>query len=165
MPDAQPDSAALTVPAKRLPILLRRAWYGLNQAFRQRVGPLGITPDQFSILRWISEGDPQGLTQRAITDLMASDPNTITSTLVRMEAGGLVERLPHETDKRAHRVRLQPQGRKVFEKARKVAIELQQQVLDVLPADEQVRFLETMEVIADACASMTERPGKRKASR
>ena len=30
---------------KRLPVLLRRAWYGLNQAFRQRVAHLGITPD------------------------------------------------------------------------------------------------------------------------
>ena len=58
---------------RRMPPLLRRAWYGLNQAFRQRVSHLGITPDQFSILRWLHEGDPAGLTQREITDLMASD--------------------------------------------------------------------------------------------
>ena len=69
-----------TSDRKRLPPLLRRAWYALNQAFRQRVAHLGLTPDQFSILRWLVEGDPAGLTQRQITDLMASDPNTITST-------------------------------------------------------------------------------------
>jgi DNA-binding MarR family transcriptional regulator len=90
--------------------LLRRAWYGLNQAFRQRIAHLKITPDQFSVLRWLSEGDPLGLTQRAITDLMASDPNTITSTLSRMEAGGLITRQPHERDRRAHRVRLEAPG-------------------------------------------------------
>src|SRR5688572_3780690 len=105
---------------KRLPPLLRRAWYGLNQAFRQRITHLGITPDQYSILRWLSEGDPQGLTQRVITDLMASDPNTITSTLSRMERAGLVSRHPHELDRRAHRVRLQASGRRSFEKARKI---------------------------------------------
>src|ERR1043166_7463798 len=82
---------------KRLPVLLRRAWYGLNQAFRQRIAHLDITPDQFSILRWLNEGDPRGLTQRTLTDLMASDPNTITSTLSRMEAAGLITRQPHET--------------------------------------------------------------------
>src|SRR5687768_18085147 len=85
---------------KRLPVLLRRAWYGLNQAFRQRISHLGLTPDQFSILRWLSEGDPQGLTQRTLTDLMASDPNTITSTLARMEKSRLITRTPHEQDKR-----------------------------------------------------------------
>src|SRR6187455_11635 len=124
MPDPTCDSQAPQPAQKRLPVLLRRAWYGLNQAFRQRIAILEITPDQFSILRWISEGDPQGLTQRTITDLMASDPNTITSTLARMERGGLIERRPHESDKRAHRVRLLPKGRKVFEKARAVAVEL-----------------------------------------
>jgi DNA-binding MarR family transcriptional regulator len=145
--------------------LLRRAWYGLNQAFRQRLAPLELTPDQFSILRWVSEGSPRGLTQRAITDLMASDPNTITSTLARMEAGGLIERLPHESDKRAHRVRLLPNGKRVFEKGRKVAMELQHQILGSLPESERAHFLGTMEVIADACASATLRPSRRRSSK
>jgi len=142
---------------KRLPPLLRRAWYGLNQAFRQRIAHLGITPDQYSILRWLSEGDPQGLTQRVITDLMASDPNTITSTLSRMEAAGLVSRHPHELDRRAHRVRLQAAGRRSFEKAKKIAIELQEQVLTALPIARRTRFLEELETIADACGGAAER--------
>ncbi len=153
-----PQPRSSTAPAqKRLPVLLRRAWYGLNQAFRQRVATLDITPDQFSILRWISEGDPQGLTQRTITDLMASDPNTITSTLARMEKAKLIERRSHESDRRAHRVRLRPQGRRIFEKARMVALELQQQILVALPEPDRQRFLDQMEIIADACASLTER--------
>jgi DNA-binding MarR family transcriptional regulator len=158
-----PESASSTpLNQKRLPVLLRRAWYGLNQAFRQRLSPVELTPDQFSILRWVSEGDPQGLTQRAITDLMASDPNTITSTLARMEAGGLIERLPHESDKRAHRVRMLPDGRRVFEKARKVAVDLQIQVLSALPDAERAQFLDAMEVIADACAAATKRTSKKR---
>ncbi|MEQ1860400.1 MAG: MarR family winged helix-turn-helix transcriptional regulator [Chthoniobacteraceae bacterium] len=147
---------------KRLPVLLRRAWYGLNQAFRQRVAGLKVTPDQFSILRWISEGDPQGLTQRAITDLMASDPNTITSTLARMEKAGLVQRTQHESDKRARRVRLLPKGRRMFEKARKAASELQHTILTALPETQRDEFLEKLQIIADACASATERAVKRR---
>lgn len=163
MPQASPfTSTSPQRDPKRLPILLRRAWYGLNQAFRQRVAGLKITPDQFSILRWISEGDPQGLTQRTITDLMASDPNTITSTLTRMERASLIERLPHESDKRAHRVRLLPAGRKTFDKARKVAAELQHSILTALPETQRDDFLEKLQVIADACASATERPQSRR---
>jgi DNA-binding MarR family transcriptional regulator len=146
---------------KRLPVLLRRAWYGLNQAFRQRIAHLEITPDHFSILRWLSEGDPQGLTQRAITDLMASDPNTITSTLSRMESAGLIARQPHETDRRAHRVTLQPAGRQAFEQARKIAMELQDHVLTALPSSRRAKFLEELETIADACGMASDRGSKR----
>jgi DNA-binding MarR family transcriptional regulator len=141
MPDPVllPESTPAGAP-KRLPVLLRRAWYGLNQAFRQRISHLGLTPDQFSILRWLSEGDPQGLTQRTLTDLMASDPNTITSTLARMEKNRLITRTPHEHDKRANRVKLQPTGRRAFEKARKNAMDLQEVVLAALPPARRMKL-------------------------
>ncbi len=164
-PSAEKESAAPGTP-KRLPVLLRRAWYGLNQAFRQRVAHLRLTPDQFSILRWLSEGDPQGLTQRTLTNLMASDPNTITSTLSRMEKNGLIAREPHERDRRAHRVKLQPAGRRTFEKARRVAMELQEQVLSVLPAGQRAAFLAELETIAESCAALLEKsPAKRRPAR
>jgi len=150
--------AGAPVAIKRLPVLLRRAWYGLNQSFRQRIAHLGVTPDQFSILRWLNEGDPQGLTQRALTDLMASDPNTITSTLSRMEKAGLIARTPHEQDRRAHRVTLQPAGRRAFDKARSLAMQLQDQVLATLPAARRARFLEDLEAIAEACGTALEKP-------
>ena len=153
MPEQLPPA-----PVKRLPVLLRRAWYGLNQTFRQRIAHLGVTPDQFSILRWLSEGDPQGLTQRGLTDLMASDPNTITSTLSRMEKAGLLTRAPHEQDKRAHRVTVRPAGRRAFEKARAIAVELQAQVLGNLPASRRAKFLDDLETIAAACGTALEKP-------
>jgi DNA-binding MarR family transcriptional regulator len=165
MPDPKTPAPPTHTSPKRLPVLLRRAWYGLNQGFRQRVAHLKITPDQFSILRWLSEGDPQGLTQRALTDLMASDPNTITSTLSRMEKSGLVTRQPHELDRRAHRVKLQPAGRRTFEKAREVAMSLQAQVLTALPPDRRERFLDELAVVADSCASAIEKSQVRRASR
>lgn len=154
MPD-QPSP--LPAAPKRLPVLLRRAWYGLNQAFRQRVAHLSVTPDQFSILRWLSEGDPQGLTQRRLTDLMASDPNTITSTLARMEKAGLVARAPHEKDKRANRVKPTAAGRRAFSKAREIALDLQENILQVIPNSRRERFLEELEVIAAACAGVAEK--------
>ena len=150
-------SPELEPAPKRLPVLLRRAWYGLNQAFRQRVAHLGITPDQFSILRWLSEDDPAGITQRRLTDLMASDPNTITSTLSRMEKSGLISRQAHELDRRAHRVKLLPAGRETFEQARAVAMELQEQVLATLPQNRRARFLEELEAIAHVCAAAVEK--------
>ncbi|RYD60991.1 MAG: MarR family transcriptional regulator [Verrucomicrobiaceae bacterium] len=147
---------------RRLPPLLRRAWYGLNQVFRQKVSHLALTPDQFSILRWLHEGDPAGLTQRHITDLMASDPNTITSTLARMEKAGLIVRKPHERDRRAHRVQLLEAGRATFQQAKIIAIELQDQVLASLPPERRECFLEELEIVADACAEAIEKASAKK---
>ncbi len=144
---------------KRLPVLLRRSWYGLNQAFRQRIAHLDLTPDQFSVLRWLIEGDPQGLTQRALTDLMASDPNTITSILSRMEKSGLIARAPHEQDRRANRVKILAAGRRTFEKGRKAAMALQEQILATLPANRREKFLEELESIANACATIAGKTG------
>lgn len=165
---AAPDSPSplRSSDIRRLPPLMRRAWYSLNQAFRQRVTHLALTPDQFSILRWLTEGDPAGLTQRQITDLMSSDPNTITSTLTRMEKAGLIVREQHEKDRRANRVKVLAAGKRAFKDAQKIAIILQGQVLAALPEDRRERFLEDLEIVAESCAAALEKPaGKsRKAS-
>lgn len=147
------DPAQNTHSTRRLPPLLRRAWYSLNQTFRQRIAHLGITPDQYSILRWLHEGDPRGLTQQTITDLMASDPNTITSILQRMEKSGLIARHAHETDRRARRVRLEVSGRERFLAALDIAGELQEQIIEVVPESRRGRFLQDLELVANACAA------------
>ena len=146
------DQAPTPHPTRRLPPLLRRAWYSLNQTFRQRITHLEITPDQYSILRWLHEGDARGLTQQTITDLMASDPNTITSTLQRMEKAGLITRHAHETDRRARRVRMEELGRRRFTAAVEIAHELQEQILAIIPQSRRATFLQDLERIADACS-------------
>jgi DNA-binding MarR family transcriptional regulator len=88
---------------------------------------------------------------------MSSDPNTITSTLTRMEKNGLIVRAPHEHDKRANRVRIKTAGRRAFIKARKEAMILQEQVLATLPANRRERFLDELEAIAKACGAVVEK--------
>src|SRR3954471_1202337 len=103
--DTEPQLLPLDPPERRrLPPLLRRAWYGLNQAFRRRIAHTEVTPDQFTVLRTLLEGDPQGMTQSQVTRMMTSDPNTVASLLERMERTGWIERKPHEADRRAHRI-------------------------------------------------------------
>src|SRR5688572_9533186 len=85
---------------RRLPPLLRRAWYGLNQAFRRRIAHLGLTPDQFTALRTLLEHE--GISQRQLTSLMSSDPNTVASLLERMEKVDLIHRQAQEQDRRAN---------------------------------------------------------------
>jgi len=148
---------------RRLPLLLRRAWYGLNQAFRRRVAHLEITPDHFTVMRTLLENE--GITQRELTEFMTSDPNTIASILERMERVGLVERQSHEQDRRAHRLRLKPTGRRKYEQARAAAVRLQKGVLGPLPEADRAHFLEELAAVADACRAAAEQSPKRKPSK
>lgn len=165
MEDIQKPLLPLDAPnRRRLPLLLRRSWYGLNQAFRRRIAHLKITPDQFTVLRTLIEADAKGLSQRRIAELISSDPNTIASLLERMEANVLIERTAHETDRRAHRIRLLPQGRKTYKTARSIALDLQTEVLKVLPENEREHFFEQLELVADACQAAAEKSPRARAN-
>lgn len=146
----KPLKLPIDAPARRrLPVLLRRSWYGLNQAFRRRIAHLGITPDQFTALRTLLENN--GISQRELTRLMASDPNTIASLVSRLESNGLIERQQHERDGRAYCLLINPTGRRKYEAARLIAVHLQTEVLSCLPANQREPFLHQLSEISDAC--------------
>jgi len=136
---------------RRLPLLLRRAWYGLNQAFRHLAAEAGITPDQFTVLRTLREQKPLRLTQSVLVDKMSSDPNTVASLLSRMEQQGLIERRTNAEDRRALCLRLKPEGRRKYLQVRRSAVTLQRSILSALPESQREIFLAQLEVIGNAC--------------
>jgi DNA-binding MarR family transcriptional regulator len=159
--NSRPPSDIDSPDRRRLPPLLRRAWYGLNQAFRRRIAHTGATPDQFTAMRCLTEADPLGITQGELTQMMSSDPNTIASLVERMETAGWVERRPHEKDRRAYRIRLQPAGEQLYLQLRQLAIELQSGVLAVIPQTRREEFLTQLAAVADACREAAEHSPKR----
>jgi len=134
---------------RRLPPLLRQAWYGLNQAMRRRIVHLDLTPDQFTVMRTLLE--QHGITQRRLASLISSDPNTVASLINRMEKAGLIERETHERDRRANRLGVSKRGKAKYEQAREIAVALQVEVLGALPEANCEKFLEQLEIIASRC--------------
>ena len=145
---------------RRLPLLLRQAWYGLNQAFRRGLAHLALTPDQFTVLRTLME--QHGITQRRLASLISSDPNTVASLVNRMEKAGLIERETHEEDRRANRLGVSRRGKAKYEQARDIALSLQADVLKVLPEENREIFLEQLETIARACGLAAAEAAERK---
>jgi DNA-binding MarR family transcriptional regulator len=139
---------------RRIPILLRHAWYGLNQAFRRRIAPIGMTPDQFTVLRTLLEHEKTGMTQSELTREMASDPNTIASLVLRMERGGWIARSRHERDRRAYHLKITAGGRTKYKQARKIAIALQEELLGDWPEKKREEFLINLAQIAERCRSV-----------
>jgi MarR family transcriptional regulator for hemolysin len=164
---ARTKSTALPVDAperRRLPILLRHAWYGLNQAFRRRITHLGVTPDQFTVMRTLNEHEGDGLIQSELSRLIASDPNTIAALVDRMEKAGLIARTAHEKDRRAYRIQLTPVGKRKYKQAREVALVFQSEILSVFPENKREEFLEELAIVADRCRAAAEGSPKKSAA-
>jgi DNA-binding MarR family transcriptional regulator len=156
------NAAPLPIDApgrRRLPILLRHAWYSLNQTFRRRLAHTGVTPDQFTTLRTLSEHGASGMTQSELTRLLASDPNTIAALVERMERNGWIIREPHEKDRRANRLRLLPAGLRQYNSVRGIAVDLQAEVLAAWSENEREQFLESLARISERCRDLARSPG------
>ena len=139
---------------RRLAPLLRRTWYSLNQTFRRLIAHAGLTPDQFSVLRWLTEGHSRGMMANELCELMTSDPNTMAALVRRMQRMGLVTRQSHETDGRAQRIRPTAKGRRAFEGLRQVALDLQTEILSALPDAERSGFLDNLGQVALKCRAL-----------
>lgn len=146
--------AQTATPERRLPPLLRKAWYGLNQAFRRRIKKHTATPDQFTVLRLLYESEAGGFSQRDLCRLMASDPNTIGALVGRMSESGLVAKQSDDRDKRTLRITITPRGRQVFKSLRATALKLQHEILAELPPKRREQFLADLEAVAEVCGKM-----------
>lgn len=164
-PIAPAEYAALPVDSperKRLPLLMRRAWYGLNQAFRRSIVHAGATPDQYTVLRTLHETPRQGITQSELTHVISSDPNTVGALVERMENNGWLERRPHETDRRANRILLRTAGRRKFTELRDIAAHLQLRILSALPEERREEFLMQLADVADRCHAEAQAAAQKK---
>lgn len=156
-PRIKSGSLPIDAPSRRrLPILLRHAWFSPNQAFRRRLAHTGMTPDQFTTLRTLEENGARRPTQSELARLLASDPNTIASLLERMAGTGWIARAPHEKDHRAYRISLLPEGRRKYLEVRQIAVELQTELMAGWPDRRREAFLENLQSLADRCRLVSE---------
>lgn len=94
---------------------LRAAYLTMHRRANAEVARLGLTADQFVILTALAEAD--GVTQKELARRTASDANTMSEMLGRLERRGLVARKRDVSDGRARRVSLTESGRELRQAA------------------------------------------------
>jgi len=128
----------------RFPVLLRTAWFSLNKSFRARLRETGLTPVQFTILRWISEHEKSSLSQADLAKLTSSNPNNIVDLVDRLETLELIERERDEGDSRRKIISLTPRGEAVYEHSRVLALELQIKAMSCFPKHQSSRLFDSL---------------------
>src|SRR5881409_509517 len=102
--------------------LFFRLWRASHTRIAEALESVGLTPALFGLLNVL--GAREGAIQQEIGSAMGIDPSTMVSLIDQLEVAGLARRRPHPKDRRAREVAITPKGRRLLERARRMAIQV-----------------------------------------
>jgi len=94
----------------------------------------GITGYQFVLLLFLAEED--GITQQALVERAASDPNTIRAMLILLEKKGMIKRKQDPADGRKRHVTITKKGLIAYKNALKESEPIREHMYSNFSADE-----------------------------
>jgi DNA-binding MarR family transcriptional regulator len=119
--------------------LFFRLWRASHTRVAEALASIGLTPALFGLLNVLGERD--GAIQQELGSAMGIDPSTMVSLLDDLERAGLAKRRPRPTDRRAREVVITPKGRRTLERGRRLAEQMEDEVLQGLTAAERRQLL------------------------
>ena len=128
--------------------LFFRLWRASHTRVAAGLESIGLTPASFGLLNVL--GARRGATQRQLGSAMGIDPSTMVSLIDELETAGLAKRRPHPTDRRAREVVITPKGRRLLERGRQLALQVEDEVLGGLSAAERRELLRLLRRALDS---------------
>src|SRR5437867_10561261 len=125
-----PDPSAEIEVAEFAGQLFFRLWRASHTQTASALHPIGVTPALFAVLNYLQAHESS--IQQQIGSAMGIDPSTMVSLVDQLERAGLAERRPHPQDRRAREVLTTPKGRRTLRRARELAEEVEDDVLQGL---------------------------------
>ncbi|SEQ95230.1 DNA-binding transcriptional regulator, MarR family [Faunimonas pinastri] len=129
---------------------LRRAQEASFRAFASSAGEGDLRPGRFAALMLI--GNNPGITQISLSRAIGRDKSTLTPLIRDLQARGLIHREQAETDRRAYRLTLTPDGETMLERLRIIAAEHDRK-LDEIIGERKTEFITLLRRIVTALGS------------
>lgn len=104
-----------------------------------------LTPNQMHAIEII--GHENSLRMKELAEKLGVTTGTLTVTVDRLEQKGLIQRQPHEKDRRSFRIILTDRGKKHFAKHHEFHIKLTEEIVSVLTAEELDSFETILEKV------------------
>ena len=123
---------------------LRLSLFRLSRRLRKR-SEIGLTPSQQSAMSTIERHGPVRLSR--LGELEQINKSSVTRLVAKLEARGLIVRLPDTDDGRSWQVALTPAGRRLMEESSMRAGTYLARQIAALPAGDQRRILEVIPVL------------------
>ena len=115
----------------------------------ERVKEVGLTPDQFTVLRWTHSVPRNTLSQSKLSKLMSTDQNNISALVKRMENLNLLDRKISMHDKRSKTINFTELGNLKYTKAKCIADSLEREILDEMVLSERKKFFRTLSKLSE----------------
>ena len=122
--------------------LFFRLWRASHTRVAEKLVSIDLTPALFAVLNFLRARE--GAIQQEIGSAMGIDPSTMVSLIDQLEDAGLAKRRPRPTDRRAREVVITAKGTEMLERGRRIAIEVEDEVLQGLSATERTQLLALM---------------------
>ena len=144
---------------KAVPPMLGRVRAVFLSALEERLAPFDIKPADYIVLASLANDVAD--TASAVCSLLVHDPGAMTRKIDALEQRGLVRRVRSEEDRRAIKLELTPEGRKVFPKMLAAAVGVANDFLEGFSKSE-VRQMEDFlqRMLVNARGMGFEVPGK-----
>src|ERR1700760_1617990 len=122
--------------------LFFRLWRASHTRTADALGSIGLTPALFALLNVL--GARVGSIQQQLSSDMGIDPSAMVKLIDELENAGLAERRRRPGDRRAWEVAITAKGRRALERARQLVVQVEDEVLGGLAAEDRRRLLTLM---------------------
>jgi DNA-binding MarR family transcriptional regulator len=145
--DISPDTALSEFAGQ----LFFRLWRASHTRTAKALEAIDLTPPLFALLNLI--GAAEGAKQQELGAGMGIDPSTMVALIDELEAKGLAKRQPHPKDRRARAVVLTPKGRRLRERSRQLASQVEDEVLGGLSASDRRELIRLLRLAHSSAPS------------
>jgi len=108
----------------------------LQNGTRELLGPYGITPKQYNILRNLAKNDSQAASIQQVRAGLADKMSDASRLIDRLVKKGYLDKFPSEKDRRSNLVKISTSGKKVFKEISKRRDDLDRLISDRLNEEE-----------------------------
>ena len=122
--------------------LLFRLWRASHTRMAEALKSIGLTPPLFALLNVL--GAREGAIQQEIGSAMGVDRSTMVVLIDELEVAGFAKRRAHPRDRRAREVAITPKGRRLLERARGIAVQVEHELLRGLAGSERRELLKLL---------------------
>ena len=128
--------------------LFFRLWRASHIRTAEALESVGLTPALFGLLNVL--GARKGAIQQELGAAMGIDPSTMVALIDELEREGLAKRRPHPSDRRAREVTITAKGRRLLTRSKRMAGEVEDEVLRGLTAGERRELLSLLRRALDS---------------
>jgi DNA-binding MarR family transcriptional regulator len=119
--------------------LFFRLWRASHTRTAETLKKIDLTTATFGVLNVLGARD--GTIQQRLSADMGIDPSAMVTLIDELESSGLAQRRRRPGDRRAWEIAITPKGRRTLQRAKRLAAEVEDEVLSGLTTSERSQLL------------------------